>query len=157
MTIKLNGTTGVTYPDNIVQPNGAPAPGAAGNVLVSNGTNWTSGLFWNVTYVNVSKVDDSSYSLPSNCLGVYVWCETSGSGNNGGIGKVSIKNSGGTTLGYVYVGGTNIGGGADGGSGMRDGVGTFIPVPSTATEIYMETVTNDVNSSWVIQAYITKQ
>jgi hypothetical protein len=111
---------------------------------------------WNVTYVNTAKDDDTSYTLPSNCIGLYVWCETYGGANNGGIGKVTIKNSGGTELGYVYVGGTNIGSGADGGSGMRDGVGTFVPVPSTATSVDFSTITNDVNSSWVVQAYVTK-
>lgn len=136
------------------------APGTSGNILTSNGTTWQSAapapsFAWNVTYVNTSQSDDTSYTLPANCIGVYLWCETNGSGNNGGIGKVSIKN-GGTELGYVYVGGTNIGGGADGGSGMRDGVGTFIPVPSNATALDLSTITNDVNSSWVIQAYVTK-
>jgi len=137
------------------------APGTSGNLLTSNGTTWTSAaaptpFSWNVTYVNTSKADDTSYSLPSNCIGVYLWCKTYGGGNNGGIGKVSIKNSGGTELGYVYVGGTNIGGGTDGGSGMHDGVGTFIPVPSTATTLDLSTITNDVNSEWIIQAYVTK-
>ena len=137
------------------------APGTSGNVLTSNGTTWTSTapatpFSWNVTYVNTSKADDTSYTLPSNCIGVYVWCKTNGSGNNGGIGKVTIKNSGGTQLGYIYVGGTNIGAGADGGSGMVDGVGSFIPVPSTATTIEFSTITNDVNSEWEVQAYVTK-
>ena len=137
------------------------APGTSGNLLTSNGTTWTSAaapvtFSWNVTYVNTSKADDTSYTLPSNCIGVYLWCKTYGGGNNGGIGKVSIKNSGGTELGYVYVGGTNIGGGADGGSGMSDGVGTFIPVPTTATTLDLSTVSNDVNSEWIIQAYVTK-
>ena len=111
---------------------------------------------WNTTYVNVSKSAGDSYTLPSNCIGVYVWCKTYGGGNNGGIGKVTIKNSGGTQLGYIYVGGTNIGAGADGGSGMNDGVGSFIPVPSTATTLAFSTITNDVNSEWEVQAYVTK-
>ncbi len=137
------------------------APGTSGNLLTSNGTTWTSAaaptpFSWNVTYVNTAKDDDTSYSLPSNCIGVYVWCKTYGGGNNGGIGKVTIKNSGGTELGYVYVGGTNIGAGADGGSGMTDGAGSFIPVPSTAATIEFSTITNDVNSVWEVQAYVTK-
>ena len=136
-----------------------------GYTEIYNGTTWvgmnTQGIIvtpfsWNVTYVNISQADDTSYTLPSDCIGVYIWCQTYGGANNGGIGKVSIKNSGGTELGYVYVGGTNIGSGADGGSGMTDGVGTFVPVPSTATSLALSTITNDVNSSWVIQAYVTK-
>jgi hypothetical protein len=42
MPITLNGTTGVTYPDGVLQTSGVPAPGTAGNVLTSNGSIWTS-------------------------------------------------------------------------------------------------------------------
>ena len=42
MPITLNGSTGVTYPDGVLQTSGVPAPGTAGNVLTSNGTIWTS-------------------------------------------------------------------------------------------------------------------
>jgi hypothetical protein len=42
MTIILNGTTGVTFPDGQTQDVGVPDPGTAGNVLTSNGTIWTS-------------------------------------------------------------------------------------------------------------------
>lgn len=42
MTIILNGTTGVTFPDGQTQDVGVPDPGTAGNVLTSNGTAWTS-------------------------------------------------------------------------------------------------------------------
>lgn len=42
MSIILNGTSGVTYPDGVLQSSGVPAPGTSGNVLTSNGTNWTS-------------------------------------------------------------------------------------------------------------------
>jgi hypothetical protein len=42
MTIILNGTTGITFPDGQSQDVGVPDPGANGNVLTSNGTIWTS-------------------------------------------------------------------------------------------------------------------
>jgi hypothetical protein len=42
MTIILNGTTGVTFPDGQTQDVGVPDPGTSGNVLTSNGTIWTS-------------------------------------------------------------------------------------------------------------------
>jgi hypothetical protein len=38
----INGSTGVTFPDDTIQPTGVPSPGTAGNILVSNGTIWTS-------------------------------------------------------------------------------------------------------------------
>jgi hypothetical protein len=55
MTIILNGTTGVTFPNGVTMSDGTSAPvtaaqggtglssvGTAGNVLTSNGTTWTS-------------------------------------------------------------------------------------------------------------------
>jgi microcystin-dependent protein len=42
MPITLNGTTGVTYPDGVLQGSGVPAPGTNGNLLTSNGTTWLS-------------------------------------------------------------------------------------------------------------------
>lgn len=42
MSIILNGTAGVTYPDSVLQASGVPAPSTSGNVLTSNGTTWTS-------------------------------------------------------------------------------------------------------------------
>ena len=42
MTVIINGTTGVTFPDGQTQDVGVPDPGTAGNVLTSNGTIWTS-------------------------------------------------------------------------------------------------------------------
>jgi hypothetical protein len=42
MTIILNGTAGITFPNGQTQSEGLPDPGTAGNVLTSNGTIWTS-------------------------------------------------------------------------------------------------------------------
>jgi hypothetical protein len=42
MTIILNGTSGITFPDGQTQDVGVPDPGASGNILVSDGTDWNS-------------------------------------------------------------------------------------------------------------------
>jgi hypothetical protein len=42
MTIILNGTAGITYPNGQTQNEGLPSSGAAGNVLTSTGTGWES-------------------------------------------------------------------------------------------------------------------
>jgi hypothetical protein len=42
MTMIVDGSNGLTFPDNTLQTAGVPAPGTAGNVLQSNGTIWTS-------------------------------------------------------------------------------------------------------------------
>jgi hypothetical protein len=42
MTVIINGTAGITFPDGQIQDVGVPDPGTSGNVLTSNGTVWTS-------------------------------------------------------------------------------------------------------------------
>lgn len=42
MSVIINGTTGVTFPDSVLQTSGVPGPGSSGNVLTSNGTIWVS-------------------------------------------------------------------------------------------------------------------
>lgn len=42
MSVIINGTAGVTYPDSTTQYYGIPAPGTSSNVLTSNGTAWIS-------------------------------------------------------------------------------------------------------------------
>ena len=42
MPITINGSAGITFPDSVLQTSGVPAPGTAGNALISNGTIWTS-------------------------------------------------------------------------------------------------------------------
>jgi hypothetical protein len=42
MSVIINGTAGVTYPDSTTQFYGIPAPGSNGNVLTSTGTAWAS-------------------------------------------------------------------------------------------------------------------
>ena len=141
-----NGGTGVT------------SVGASGNVLTSNGSAWVSSApsGWNVTYVSTSYNSGDSYTLPANCIGIYVWCQISGASNNGGKGKVTVKNSGGSTIGTMFVNGTNLNQGPDGGSGMTDGSGTFIPISSSASSVTFEIFDNSVSGSFILQAYITK-
>lgn len=140
---------------------GLIAPGTSGNVLVSSGTSWSStapsSVFgWNVTYTNISYVSGDSYTLPARCIGIYVWSTVPGAGNNGGIGRVIIKNSSGTQIGSIYVNGTNISGGNDGGSGMNDGSGSFIPISSDAASVQFDVFSNAVGGNFILQAYITK-
>lgn len=42
MSVIINGTAGVTFPDSVLQTSGVPGPGTSGNVLTSNGTVWQS-------------------------------------------------------------------------------------------------------------------
>jgi hypothetical protein len=81
MPITLNGTSGVTYPDNVLQPNGVPAPGTNGNVLTSNGTAWTSS-----TPPAPAALSTASGSAPSYSARAWV--------NFNGTGTVAIRASG---------------------------------------------------------------
>ena len=42
MTFIVDGTNGLTFPDSTTQTKGLPAPSTSGNVLRSDGTNWTT-------------------------------------------------------------------------------------------------------------------
>jgi len=115
---------------------------------------------WNVTYTgNYSVGSGGTYTLPSNCIGVYVYALVYGGNNNGGNGRAIIKDSGGTTLGSVYINGTNVGtlsGRGDGGSGMTDAAGAFVPVPYNARSVYFDVTDNAVSGTFYVQAYVTK-
>lgn len=41
-TLKIDPTSGITYPDGVVQATATPSPSTSGNLLVSNGTAWLS-------------------------------------------------------------------------------------------------------------------
>jgi hypothetical protein len=44
MTMIIDGTAGIEFPDGTDQATALPAPGTSGNVLTSNGTSWTSSV-----------------------------------------------------------------------------------------------------------------
>lgn len=120
----------------------------------------TSSQFgWNVTYVSTSVGSGGSWSVPANCIGVYIFAYVYGGSNNGGVGRALIRNSSGSEIGSVYINGTNtgvVGGRGDGGSGMADGGGSFIPLSSSAASVYLDVVNNAVSGTFVIQAYVTR-
>jgi hypothetical protein len=112
--------------------------------------------FWNVTYVNLTYNSGDTYTLPANCLGVYIWAEVFGGSNNGGYAYAQIQDSTPTTLATINVSGTNVNHGGDGGSGMQDGSGSFVPVPRNAASIYLYIGNNSVSGTFIIQAYVTR-
>ena len=76
MPITLNGSTGVTFPDSVLQPNGVPAPGTTGNVCTSNGTAWTS-----VAPAVPASLSTASGSAPS--YSARAWVNLNGTGTPG--------------------------------------------------------------------------
>ena len=111
---------------------------------------------WNVTYLSTNIASGGSWTVPSNCIGVYIYSLVSGSSSNGGNGRATIKDSGGNSLGSVYINGTNTNHGPDGGSGMTDGAGSFVPLPSNASTVYLDIADNSVTGTFYVQAYVTK-
>jgi hypothetical protein len=114
------------------------APGTSGNVLISNGTTWTSGApaisSWNVQNVNtvVASGATGSYSIPSNCIMVMGTNYHSMGSNVGSRVSVNIKNSSGTTLFTYALTGGNENNGTDGGSGMSTRSAWTVPIPAAA-------------------------
>lgn len=148
-TILNNG--GIQFGDGTIQSTAVTAP--------------TTTPGWNVTYTSGAGGRDNPiatgtyWNVPSGCLGVYVHCEVWGGNNNGGTGRLQIRNSGGGVIGTVFVNGTNIGDGwsrGDGGSGMADGGASFVPLSSNAASIYFDIYDNAVAGKFYIQAYVTR-
>ena len=68
MTMIIDGTAGIEFPDGTDQATALPAPGTSGNVLTSNGTSWTSsvaaGAVNGIFYENNQNVT-TSYTITS--------------------------------------------------------------------------------------------
>jgi len=113
---------------------------------------------WNVTYTgNFSVGNGGVYTLPANCIGVYVWAQVWGGNNNGGTFYAQVRNGAGSTLGTLSVHGTNDGPAkGDGGSGMYMSGATFLPMSADARSIYCYTGNNNVGGTLYVQAHVTK-
>lgn len=99
---------------------GLPAPGVSGNLLLSNGTIWTSGGFWTVTNVNSSSsitTGVTTYTIPANSMLVTGTAYHYMGSNAGSRLDVNIKNSGGTTLFTYSLTGGNENNGTNGAGG----------------------------------------
>lgn len=94
MPITLNGTAGVTYPDNVLQTSGVPAPGTNGNVLTSNGTAWTStapsGGARGQTFTS-----NGTFTIPSGVTALKVTVVGGGGGTAGVTNSSANASSGG--------------------------------------------------------------
>lgn len=135
-----------------------------GGVKFGDGTTQTTAAVtptttpgWNVVYTVTNVGNGGTYTLPANCLGVYVWARIYGGNNNGGVYAVQIRNAAGSELGSLYVHGTNDGPNRnDGGSGMYMSGAAFIPVPTNARSIYAYTTSNNVGGDFYVGAYVTR-
>ena len=93
MPITLNGTTGVTYPDGVLQTSGVPAPGTAGNVLTSNGTIWTSAA--------AAAFDSGTVMLFAQTTAPTGWTKNTSTGDNSALRVVTGSASTGGSQGFT--------------------------------------------------------
>jgi len=135
--------------------NNMVAPGAAGNVLRSDGTKWVSSsdIDWNVTYTNVTINENSAYTLPANCIQVNGYITTGVFGNTGGMAKLDVRDSSTTVLGTVYDGSSS---GNDGGGGANWDIPVSIPISTNAKDIYLSRPSGGNAVTFVITSYVTK-
>jgi hypothetical protein len=118
--------TGVQFPDGTIQTSAGVAAGTVGwNWTNKNETLATGGVA-GFTY--------GVYNLPNTTMGLYLWTEMYGGSNTGDYWAIDMydgANLGTTTYGFIgqaFLTGTNMWAGPDGGSGMNDGSGLFLPV-----------------------------
>lgn len=115
MAFTIDGTAGETFPDGTTQATGVPAPGASGNVLVSNGTAWTSGVGGGMTLLGtISVTAVNSVSLSGlNLTGyksLYIVAANFGPGSGSTstyMSSTNVQSGGGyysTTIGTAYWG-----------------------------------------------------
>lgn len=121
-------------------------------VTFNNGVAQNSAFNWNMSQVNVTVANGGVYTLPARCIGVFVWCGMYGGANNGSINRVIVRDASNNVLNTIQV---NRMSGGDGGSGMWDGAGSFIPVPSNATNIVMSTSGSSSNQ-YIVQVVVTR-
>jgi hypothetical protein len=111
---------------------GLPAPGTSGNLLLSNGTIWTSGGFWTVTNVNSTSsiaAGTTTYTLPT---GAMLVTGTAYHPNGSSRLEVNIKNSGGTTLFSYYLTGYNENSGGAASTNLSNRSDFTVAIPAAA-------------------------
>jgi hypothetical protein len=148
-TVSQTNITGVgnltagTWSANVIASNkggtGLSNPGSVGNVLVSDGTNWTTKaqatpFTWNVQTVGTTVASGvtGSWTIPANAIMAMGTNYHSMSGNSGNRVSVNIKNAAGTTLFTYDLTGGNENNGGDGGSGMSTRSAWSIAIPAAA-------------------------
>lgn len=128
-------TTLETYNGSSWVMGGLPVPSTSGNLLISNGTIWTSRGFWTVTNVNSSSsisAGITTYTIPANAMLVTGTAYHYMGSNAGSRLDVNIKNSGGTTLFTYSLTGGNEFNGTDGISAMSARGDWAVAIPTSA-------------------------
>lgn len=160
-----NGGTGASTltANNVLLGNGTDpvqfvAPGTSGNVLVSDGTTWTSDAPSSVTAetLNVTLSNGSTYDVPSGCIALYGWVYATYYLNSGTRGAVTLyTGTGGTgsTIGSTTEAG--LGGGNNGGGEVYGYHGIAIAIPSNCQSIKWTRAGGSYTANLYLRGYLT--
>jgi len=107
MSVIINGTAGVTFPDSVLQTSGVPGPGSSANVLTSNGTIWVSQAPVATTTIPAANLTGSTLSsnVTSSSLTALgnvttgTWSADTIAVNKGGTGLTSTPSNGQLDIG----------------------------------------------------------
>ena len=111
MSVIINGTAGVTFPDSVLQTSGVPAPGTNGNVLTSNGTIWTSAAISTKPFVTGTSMLFRQTAAPTGWTKVTTYNDyalriVSGAASTGGSVAFTTAFASGLSSGSTTAGGT---------------------------------------------------
>lgn len=108
---------------------------------------------WNATYIDVTVGENDSYSLPANCILIAGYVLSGVAGNTGGLGRITVRNSGGAAMGYMFAGTSS---GNDGGGGWTDYFPVTIPIPAGAASLYFSRDSGGRTLSLILNWYVTR-
>jgi hypothetical protein len=111
MSVIINGTAGVTFPDSVLQTSGVPAPGTVGNALISNGTIWTSAAISTKPFVTGTSMLFRQTAAPTGWTKVTTYNDyalriVSGAASTGGSVAFTTAFASGLSSGSTTAGGT---------------------------------------------------
>lgn len=89
-------------------------------------------------YATTSVALGATYSVPANCIGVYMYAIIYGGGNKGARVGIELYDVSNALIATIPVSSTNDNSGGDGGSGMSDASAAFVPMASNVS--YFKTV-----------------
>lgn len=111
MSVIINGTQGVTFPDSVLQTSGVPGPGSSGNVLTSNGTIWVSQAISTKPFVTGTSMLFRQTAAPTGwtkvtSLNDYAIRVVSGTAGTGGSVAFTTAFASGLSSGSTTAGGS---------------------------------------------------
>ncbi len=122
-----------------------PLPPTISNTVIGN---------YSVQYLNISFTYGQSYTIPANCIGIYVYASVNGSGNSGARVGLNLNDASSNLVAQFPIHGTNELSGPDGGSGMADSGASYVPIdPSKIANVSWVLLEGNPSSSYTLNIY----